>query len=260
MTITDIASAASTLRTAERQRTARGRITAEWIGLDLDTAYKVQRENVQERVSAGDKIVGTKLGLTSAAKQQRMGINSPLTAVLFESYVLNADVPIPLEKLIQPRIEPEIVFVMGKRLEGPGMTAAKALEAVDRVYAGFEVIDSRFTDYSFALPDVVADNASSAYFIVGGKGTSPHNLNLALEAVVLSVNGQPVYTATGAAIQGHPADALALAVNALAERGLYIDAGEVVLTGGLTDAVPIVAGDQISAEFTNLGTLVATGA
>jgi 2-oxo-3-hexenedioate decarboxylase len=259
MTITNFETAAAALRDAEQQRTARSRITEEWDGLDLETAYKVQRFNVQERVAQGDRIVGTKLGLTSAAKQRRMGISSPLTAVLFESYILNADVPIPLDTLIQPRIEPEIVFVMGKRLEGPGITSAQALEAVDRVYAGFEIIDSRFTDYSFALPDVVADNASSAYFIVGGKACSPHDVDLALEAVVLSVNGQPVHTATGAAIQGHPGDALALAVNSLAERGLFIDAGEVVITGGLTDAVPVVAGQQISAEFTNLGTLVVTG-
>lgn len=259
MAVTDAESAALALREAERDRDPRGRITAEWDGLDLETAYAIQRANIEDRVRRGDRIVGTKLGLTSAAKQQRMGITSPLTAVLLESYVLGADVPVPLDTLIQPRIEPEIVFVMGRRLQGPGVTAATALEAVDRVYAGFEVIDSRFVAYDFALPDVVADNASSAYFIVGGVGVAPHDLDLALEAVVLSVNGQVVATATGAAVQGHPAEALALAANTLAARGQFVEAGEIVLTGGLTDAVPVVAGDHISAEFTTLGMLVATG-
>jgi 2-oxo-3-hexenedioate decarboxylase len=260
MSITDIRSASEALRAAEAQRTARGRITEEWSGLDLPTAYLVQQATIDAKVAAGDKVIGTKLGLTSAAKQARMGITSPLTAVLLESYILNGDVPIPLDKLIQPRVEPEIVFVMGKRLQGPGITAATALEAVDRVYAGFEIIDSRYRDYSFALPDVVADNASSAYFVVGGRGVAPRDLDLALEAVVLSVNGQTVATATGAAVQGHPAEALALAANELGRRGMSIEAGEIVLTGGLTDAVPVTAGAHISAEFTNLGTLVVTGA
>jgi 2-oxo-3-hexenedioate decarboxylase len=122
------------------------------------------------------------------------------------------------------------------------------------------VIDSRFIDYSFALPDVVADNASSAYFVVGGKAVNPRDLDLALEAVVVTVNGATVATATGAAVQGHPAEALALAANSLAERGLCIEAGEIVLTGGLTDAIPVSEGDQISAEFTTLGSLFVTGA
>ena len=148
---------------------------------------------------------------------------------------------------------------MGKKLQGPGVTAATALDAVESVYAGFEVIDSRFVDYSFALPDVVADNASSAFFVVGGKAVNPRDIDLALEAVVVTVNGATVATATGAAVQGHPAEALALAANSLAERGLCIEAGEIVLTGGLTDAIPVSEGDQISAEFTTLGSLFVTG-
>jgi len=260
MTIDSLQSTSDALLAAEANRTARGRITEEWDGLDLEGAYKVQQLTVASKVAAGDQIIGTKLGLTSAAKQARMGINSPLTAVLLKSYILIGDVPVPLDKLIQPRVEPEIVFVMGKKLQGPGVTAATALDAVESVYAGFEVIDSRFIDYSFALPDVVADNASSAYFVVGGKAVNPRDLDLALEAVVVTVNGATVATATGAAVQGHPAEALALAANSLAERGLCIEAGEIVLTGGLTDAIPVSEGDQISAEFTTLGSLFVTGA
>ncbi|QJU55314.1 fumarylacetoacetate hydrolase family protein [Herbiconiux sp. KACC 21604] len=259
MAVTDAASAARALVEAERERAARGRLTVEWPGLDLGTAYAVQRMTIGDRVRAGDRVIGTKLGLTSAAKQQRMGISSPLTAVLVESYLLRVDQPVPLDELIQPRIEPEIVFVLGRDLEGPGVTAAAALAAVDRVYAGFEIIDSRFEGYDFALPDVVADNGSSAYVVVGGNGVSPSDLDLGLEAVVLSVDGQVVATATGAAVQGHPAEALALAVNALAERGQALRAGEIVFTGGLTDAVPLRHASQVSAEFTTLGALVVTG-
>lgn len=259
MTINDIASASAALLAAETNRQARGRVTDEWADLDLATGYAVQAETIRAKVAAGDRIIGTKLGLTSRAKQERMGITSPLTAVLLESYILPADVPVPIDTLIQPRVEPEIVFVMGKRLAGPGVTAATALDAVEAVYAGFEIIDSRYTDYSFALPDVVADNASSAYFVVGGKAVKPTELDLLLEAVALSVDGRVVATATGAAVQGHPAEALALAANELAREGRAIEAGEIVLTGGLTDAVPLTAGSQILAEFTTLGALVLTG-
>lgn len=255
MSIQDISSAVAALRRAEATRTARGRLTREWEGLDLDTAYRVQDALVEERVAAGETVVGIKLGLTSRAKQERMGISSPLTAVLTDAYILPADVPVPLDRLIQPRAEPELVFVMGQPLRGPGVTAATALAAVDRVYGGFEIIDSRYVDYDFALPDVVADNASSAFFVVGGVGRRPDELDLALEAVVLSVGGDVVDTATGAAVQGHPAEALALAANALGGRGQEIPAGAIVLTGGLTDAIALTPGSSLAAEFTHLGTV-----
>lgn len=255
MSIDGIASAAEALREAEASRTPRGRITEEWTGLDLEAAYAVQRANIEARIAAGERVIGVKLGLTSRAKQQRLGIDSPLTAVLSDAYVLPADQPVALDRLIQPRAEPEIVFVMRDALRGPGVTAATALAAVDRVYGGFEVIDSRFEGYDFALPDVVADNASSALFTIAGVGVAPEGLDLALEAVVLSVDGEVVDTATGAAVQGHPAEALALAANALAARGEEIPAGSIVLTGGLTDAVPLRAGGVVSAEFTHLGSV-----
>lgn len=255
MSIQDISSAVAALRRAEATRTPRGRLTREWEGLDLDTAYRVQNALVQERVAAGETVVGIKLGLTSRAKQERMGISSPLTAVLTDAYILPADVPVPLDRLIQPRAEPELVFVMGQPLRGPGVTAATALAAVDRVYGGFEIIDSRYVDYDFGLPDVVADNASSAFFVVGGVGRRVDELDLALEAVVLSVGGDVVDTATGAAVQGHPAEALALAANALGARGQEIPAGAIVLTGGLTDAIALTPGASLAAEFTHLGTV-----
>jgi 2-oxo-3-hexenedioate decarboxylase len=258
MAVHDVKTATEKLLAAEDNKTAITRITDEWSGLDIETAYKVQAEVIAARIAQGRRLIGTKLGLTSRAKQIRMGITSPLTAKLLDNYYLATDTPIPLANLIQPRIEPEIVFVMKEDLRGPNVTAAQALAAVGTVHAGFEVIDSRYIDYSFALPDVISDNASSAYFFMGIKGVDPSELDLTFEAVALSVNGKCVATATGAAVQGHPAEALALAANSLAAQGDYIRAGEVVITGGLTDAVPVNTGDQISAEFTNLGSLFVT--
>lgn len=253
-----VESAAEALLAAERDREDRGPITDEWPGLDLATGYEVQDALVSKKIAAGERVIGVKLGLTSRAKQERMGISSPLTAVLTDGYILPADAPIPMDRLIHPRIEPEIVFVMKDRLAGPGVTSASAMAAVGSVHAGFEIIDSRYTDFKFTLPDVVADNASSARFIVGGTGVVPESIDLVLEAVVLSVDGTVVDTATGASVMGHPAEALALAANELGRRGESIKAGDVVLTGGLTDAVFVHAGAQISAEFTSLGSIFAT--
>ncbi|WP_172652032.1 2-keto-4-pentenoate hydratase [Rhodococcus opacus] len=255
----NIDTAAEVLLRAEQTRTDRHPITDDWPELDVETAYQVQAALIARKVAQGEKIIGVKLGLTSRAKQQRMGITSPLTAWLTDGMVLEAGVPIPTGELIHPRVEPEIVFVLGERLEGPGVTAATAMATVRSVYAGIEVIDSRFIDFKFTLPDVLADNASSSRFVIGGVERDPRALDLALEACVLSVDGTVVDSATGAAVQGHPAEALALAANALAERGLALEAGWIVLTGGMTDAVFVEPGKQIVAEFTHLGSVAVAG-
>ncbi|WP_191984087.1 2-keto-4-pentenoate hydratase [Amycolatopsis eburnea] len=235
----------------------RSPLSAEWPDLDVDTAYAIQDEALRQRRARGETLIGVKLGLTSRAKQQRMGIDSPLLAWLTDAMVLPAGVPVP--SLIHPRAEPELVFVLGKRLAGPGVTAATALAAVDRVYGGIEVIDSRYADYRFTLPDAVADNGSSAYFSVGPVGLPPASLDLSLEAALLEVDGQVVDTATGAAVQGHPAEALALAANALAARGLALEPGWLVLTGGMTDAVPLRSGSRVAAHFSHLGSITLSG-
>lgn len=255
MTTWSVDTAAEVLLAAERERRDRGPLTDEWPELDLDTAYRVQRRLIEKKVEAGEHVIGTKLGLTSRAKQQRMGIDSPLTAVLTDGYRLADGAALVLDELIHPRVEPEIVFLMGERLEGPGVSAERALAAVSSVHCGLEVIDSRYVDFKFTLPDVVADNASSSRFAVGGVALAPDEVNLLTEACELRVNGQVVDRATGDAVQGDPAEALALAANSLATRGQAVEAGHLVLTGGLTDAVFARPGDEIVAEFANLGSV-----
>lgn len=234
-------------------------LTDTWPDIDLDTAYAVQDEVLRRRIAAGETLIGVKLGLTSRAKQQRMNVHAPLTGWLTDAMVLPAGVPVPQDQLIHPRAEPEIVFVLGKVLQGPGVTAAKAMAAVDAVYAGVEIIDSRYADFRFTLADVIADNASSAKLVIGPKSVAPQGLDLSIEATLLEVDGAIVDTATGAAVQGHPAEALALAANDLAKRGLRLEAGWIVLTGGMTDAVAIPAGSTVAAHFTNLGSVVVSG-
>lgn len=255
----DVARAATALLEAEDSRSARDPLSDEWPDLDLSTGYAVQDETLARRLARGQTLVGVKLGLTSRAKQQRMGISSPLTAWLTDAMVLPAGAPVPRGQLIHPRAEPEIVFVLGERLRGPGVTAASAMRAVERVYGGIEIIDSRYRNFRFTLPDVVADNASSGAFVTGPVGLLPQGLDLSLEACLLEVDGRVVDSATGAAVQGHPAEALALAANSLATRGLALEPGWTVLTGGMTDAVHVEAGARVAVHFTSLGSLVLNG-
>lgn len=256
----DIDKAATILLDAEDTRTDLGPITAEWPGLDLTTAYTVQDETLRRRLARGERLVGVKLGLTSKAKQKRMGIDAPLTAWLTDAMVLPAEAPVPQEELIHPRVEPEIVFVMGRRLAGPGVTADTALAAVASVCGGLEIIDSRYRDFRFTLPDVVADNASSGRFATGAVTVPPDRLDLAAETCWVEVDGEVVDTATGAAVQGHPAEALALAANELGKRGLAIEPGWIVLTGGMTDAVHVTPTTSVRIRFTHLGELHLAGA
>ena len=250
-----IETAAAELLACERERRDREPFTDEWPQLDLDTGYAIQDLNLRERVARGETVVGLKLGLTSRAKQERMGVDTPVLAWLTDAMVLPAGDPVRQDAFIHPRVEPEIVFVMGQRLQGPGVTAAQAMSAVESVWAGAEVIDSRYRDFRFTAGDVTADNASTAAFVTGPVGVAPDELDLTLEAVLVAVDGVVVDSATGAAVQGHPGEALALAANELARRGLAIEAGWLVLTGGMTDAVPVTPTSAVTFEFTNLGSV-----
>ena len=259
MTTWTVDRAATELLACEAERRDRPSFLPEGPDLDVETGYRVQDETLRRRLDRGERLVGVKLGLTSRAKQERMGVDTPFVAWLTDVMVLAAGDPVPQDRLIHPRLEPEIVFVMGRRLEGPGVTAAQALAAVDIVCAGAEVIDSRYTDFRFSAGDVVADNASSGFFVTGPTRRSPDGLDLAAEEVLVEVDGAVVDSATGAAVQGHPAEALALAANELARRGLAIEPGWIVLTGGMTDAVPVPAGAVVSFHFANLGSVEVNG-
>ncbi|MCC4306732.1 4-oxalocrotonate decarboxylase (plasmid) [Rhodococcus qingshengii JCM 15477] len=243
----------------EDERVDRPAFTDEWPELDLNTGYEIQDHNLAVRLARGERLVGVKLGLTSKAKQQRMGIHVPLVAWLTDAMVLPAGEPVPQSRLIHPRVEPEIVFVMGERLKGPGISRATAMEAVEEVRGGAEVIDSRYRNFQFQASDVVADNASSGVYITGPVGRAPKEMDLYLEEVLVEADGRVVDSATGAAVQGHPGEALAFAANELGRRGHAIEAGWVVLTGGMTDAVPIAPGERLAMHFTNLGSVFLNG-
>lgn len=255
----DVESVARELLACEDERRDRDPFTDVWSQLDVPTGYAVQDRTLELRLARGERLIGVKLGLTSKAKQQRMGVEVPFVAWLTDAMILPVGDPVPQARLIHPRFEPEIVFVMGERLEGPGVSCPQAMAAVASVWGGGEVIDSRYRDFRFTARDVVADNASSGAFVTGPVGLAPDQLDLALEAVLVEVEGAVVDSATGAAVQGHPGEALALAANELAARGFAIEPGWIVLTGGMTDAVPVPHGASVVFQFTSLGSIFVRG-
>lgn len=244
---------------ATDERRAVAPITDTEPGLSLDDAYAIQDAVLARRLASGRRVVGAKLGLTSVAKQVQMGVASPVFGWLTDDMVLAADGCVTLDEVIHPRVEPEIVFHLGDELAGPGVTHHDVLDAADWVTCGLEVIDSRYEDFRFTLPDVVADDTSASRFVLGTNRISPDATPLDLLGVLLEVGSDLRETAAGAACLGHPAAAVAALANWVGERGRVLEAGWVVLSGGLTAAVPLTAEAPVRATFAHLGTVAARG-
>jgi 2-keto-4-pentenoate hydratase len=254
--MTSLAAVAAALDGAAVQRRALERpFTDGDSGLDAVTAYDVQRLVVAKRLERGARVVGAKLGLTSAAKQRQMEVSEPLYGWLTSDMLVDPVAPVDLDAFIHVRAEPEIAFLLGRPIATPA-TVAGVLAATDAVFAAIELIDSRYNSFRFRLPDVIADNASSAGVVVGGVARRPDDVgDLRLLGVVLRKNGVVVGTAAGAAALGHPARAVAWMVDRLADRGEALEPGSIVLSGGLTDAVPLEPGAVVTAEIESLGTV-----
>ncbi len=259
MTSPTITACADRLERAVRERTPIEKLTASFPDLDVGTAYQVQAEVARRREAAGDPVVAAKLGLTSRAKQAQMNVDEPVYGVLHASAIHPVGEPIRVDEFIFPRVEPEIVFRLGDDLAGPGVSAADVIAATDSVSCGLEILDSRFTNYDFTAADVIADDTSAARVMVGPVMVDPREIDLALVGLVVEVDGEQVATASGAATMGHPAHAVAIYVNFLARHGRRLPAGQLVFSGGLTQAVPLKAGSHVTATFAHLGSLTVTG-
>ena len=249
----DAARIAADLATAERERKPRAPVTDEHPDLGLDVAYDAQWAGVQAKLGAGQTLVGAKLGLTSRVKQEVMNVGEPLYGWVTDGMLLAPGEPVDLGRFIHPRAEPEIAFLLGRDVSTPA-TVASVLAATESVFAAVDVIDSRYEDFRFTLPDVVADNASAGAFLLGPAAVPPSALvDLPLVGCVLRVDGEVVATAAGAATMGHPAAAVAWLADRLATRGQALSAGMLVFTGGLTEPVPLAAGSSVTAELDGLG-------
>jgi 2-keto-4-pentenoate hydratase len=247
--------ASARLITAARTRTATTALTGDYGDFDIPTAYDVQALVVADRIAQGHQVVGAKLGLTSEAKQKQMNVSEPLYGWLTNDMRLEPGAPLIVDAFIQPRVEAEIAFLIGDDLEGDDVGAADVLAATAAVMPAIDVLDSRYAGYSFTLPDVVADNSSSAGFVTGTTLVDPIGIDLRLLGVVLEVNGVVVATAAGAAVLGHPASSVAWLVRALARRGEGLAAGMTVLSGACTAAFAVSPGDTVVARIDRLGTV-----
>lgn len=239
---------------AERTRTPVPPLTRSHLFLDAETAYKIQALVVDDRLRAGERIVGVKLGLTSWVKRAALGLDEPVFGRLTSGMLLAAGAPVPLHQLISPRAEPELAFLIGRRLDGP-VTSAGVLAATDAVVAAVEIMDTRYSD-RFRLPDSIADNAGAARVVLGARPRPPSELgDLRLLGCVFRSRGDVVDTGAGGAVMGDPAAAVAWLVNALAERGEHLAAGSIVLSGGITASVGLKPGASVVAEFDGLGSV-----
>ncbi|CDM23335.1 2-oxo-3-hexenedioate decarboxylase [Castellaniella defragrans] len=255
LTEATIVALAEHLENCELQARDTPKITLDHPEMDWDDAYAIQDEIMRRKRSRGARIVGLKAGLTSYAKMRQMGVETPVFGFLSDGFSVLDGGAVATGELIHPKVEPEIAFMIRTPLRGPGCHVGQVLAATDFVVPAIEVIDSRYRDFKFDLKSVVADNCSSARFVVGGMMRNARDLDLRTTGVVLEKNGRVVALGAGAAVLGHPATAVAELANHLGRRGAEIPAGTLVLSGGITEAVSVARGDSIRLRVHEMGSV-----
>lgn len=231
------------------------KLTDEYPAMTMADGYAVQTELRHRYLAHGHRQVGWKAGLTSRAKMRQMGVDVPSIGFLTDRMARPENSAISVTGLIHPRVECEVAFVTSQPLSGPGCTAADVLAATDHVLPAIEIIDSRFSGFKFDLESVVADNGSSALFVGGGRPRLAADIDLGTLGAVLEVNGEMRAMGASAAVLGHPAEAVAMLVNILADMNETLPAGSVVLSGGITEAIAVKPGDSVCARFQELGSV-----
>ena len=226
-------------------------------GLEIEDAYAIQSLNIDRHVALGAQVCGRKVGLTSLPMQELLGVNEPDYGVLLDHMFVEDGDEVALDRLLQPRIEAELAFVMEHDLAGPGVTAARALTAIAGALPAVEIVDSRVADWEIKLVDTVADNASSGLLVVGGNLRKVTDIDLRLVGVMVTRHGELVDTGAGAAVLGNPARCVAWLANKLATFGASLRAGDVILPGAVHRMIGVTPGDVFRAEFAHLGTVTA---
>ena len=253
LTDDDVARLAERLHHAASHAEPLPMLSADHPDMTLTDGYRIQRQLIALHVLDGARLSGMKMGLTSKAKMEQMGVHDPIYGHLSSSMQLEDGGMIDPAAHCHPRVEPEIAFLMGSDLEGP-TTAAQALGAVEWVCPALEVIDSRYRDFKFTLKDVVADNASSSRYVLGCARAKPDAVDLGNLGMIMSKNGVPAEIGSSAAIYEHPARSLAALANMLAPWGERLKAGQVVLAGGATAAITVAPGDRVELSVDGLST------
>lgn len=246
----ELAPVAQIVDEAARTATAIPQLSQSGHDLSLDAAYAVQALSVGRRMARGERMVGIKMGFTSRAKQVQMGLSDMIWGRLTSAMRVEDGGEIDLADYVHPRAEPEVAFLIKKPLSGT-VTGVEALAAVDAIAPAIEIIDSRYKNFKFNLPDVVADNTSSSSFVTGAWATP--DVDVANLGILLEFNGRPVQIGSSAAILGHPVRALCAAARLLGEQGLQLEAGWVVMAGGATAAEALSPGLGVRATIEGLG-------
>ena len=257
MSSDQVQGAAQRLLEAYRCGTPIDPLTPEFAPAELPTAYRIAQAQVEQWEKDGDTVKGHKVGLASAAIQRQMGVDQPDFGHLTASMFHLEHQPIPAATYIQPRIEPETAFVLGRPLTGPGVTIADAVRAVEFVLPALEIVDSRIRDWKIGIFDTIADNASSGGVVLGSRPVLLRDVDLRLTGCTLHINGELVATGAGGAVLGSPLNSLVWLANTVGPLGVTLEPGHVVLPGSMTKAFPISPGDSIVANMSGLGSVSA---
>jgi len=220
-------------------------------------SYEIQLLQIARRLADGATVKGHKVGLTSVAMQRQMKVNQPDYGHLLSDMFYPENMPIAATEFLQPRVEPEVAFVLKKPLRGPGVTVAEAIAAVDFVLPALEIIDSRIRDWKIGIIDTIADNASSGGVVLGSTPVSVFDVDLRRSGCVLNRNAEIVGTGAGGAVLGSPLSSLMWLANTVGARGVVLEAGHVILPGSITASVGVAPGDTFTATFAGIGSVTA---
>ena len=221
--------------------------------ITIQNAYNIQQRMIERRIQAGERIIGKKIGVTSMAVMNMLGVYQPDFGYMLDGMLYNEGESIDMSTLIQPKAEGEIAFILKKDLLGPGITNAQVLAATECVMPCFEIVDSRIRDWKIKIQDTVADNASCGVFVLGDRLISVKILDLALCGMVVEKNGEIIGTGAGAAALGSPVNAVCWLANTLGQLGIPLKANEVILSGSLAPLFPVVAGDSLRVSIGGIG-------
>ena len=247
--------AAEALREAEATQVAVPPLVQSFPGIDVVDAYEIQLLNIRRRLAAGATVHGHKVGLSSKAMQDMMGVDEPDYGHLLSDMVYTEDRPIPTQSFLLPRVEVEVGFVLGDDLPGEGCTVADVLRCTEFVAPAIELIDSRIAEWRIGLYDTIADNASSCGVVLGKERRKPDELDLRAIDATLDINGARVAEGRSDAVLGDPAIAVAWLAGKVASFGVRLEAGHVVLPGSCTRAFDVRPGDDVLATFSGLGSV-----
>lgn len=223
----------------------------------IDAAYAVQHLLTEQALATGRHLVGRKIGLTSTAVQQQLGVDQPDYGMLFDDMAYGDGEQIPLGRLIQPKVEAEIAFVFDRDLDAEHPTLAQVINAIGYALPAIEVVDSRVRDWKISILDTIADNASSGVYVLGGSPRRIDTLDLRLCGMSLELRGEPVSLGCGAACLGNPLNAVVWLARTAARTGRPLRAGDTVLSGALGPMVQARPGDIFEARIAGLGRVAA---